>query len=82
MAENSTNTKSTGENRKVRWDDLHLTLSFSWKHNGARYLSLFVPDHFMHCYVNLYAYLEGDMSWEQFIRSLPVIPQSNEDIMN
>jgi hypothetical protein len=78
----SVNAESTGESRKVYWDDLNLTLSFTMKNGGGRYLSLFVPDRFMYCYVNLHYYLRGDASWEQFVRCLPLISAAESDKMN
>ena len=78
MAKDSSRQGAQSEDRPVDWEDLCLTLNFHLKDGYARYMGLFVPDHDMYCYVNLWAYLRGEVPYEEFLRTLPLTSQSTQ----
>ena len=82
MADQAARADTAGNDERLRWDDLRLTLNFNYRQTGQRRLALFVPDELMYCYVNLWYYLRGDASWEEFVRCLPLIVESDRDVLN
>jgi hypothetical protein len=57
--------------------ELRLTLMFRWRETGKSHLSLFANDNDLACYLDLYEYLEGRISWQELIRRLPHMYQAD-----